>query len=166
MKTLLLGALAAVSMVATVVAGPIPKNSKVKLELVSVTKVDNGKIKSGMKIFKGAPGKLKVGQVYDFKLGAKGALTGPGGINIGYATESRLDSLRLSHLKVPGVSNFYLDYKASGTGKVNAFIEFGAAFQDNNQGKPVAITLTYIDAKVLPKLDTKSVTFVFEVVEE
>lgn len=162
MKTILLGTLAAVSMIATGVAGPIPKNSKVKLELVSITKVDNSKVKPSMKIFKGAPGTLKVGKIYEFTMGGTGKLTGPGGVDIAYATDARLTALQLTHLKIPGVSNFYVDKKVGGTANVNAFVEFGAAFQKNNKGKPVAVTLTYIDAKVLPKFSTQSVTYVFE----
>ncbi len=163
MKIILLSALAVVSMIATAAAGPIPKGTKVKLELVSVTKVDNNKVSSGMKIFKGAPATLKVGKVYEFKMGGNGKLTGPGGIDMAFATEAKLKQLQLTHLKIPGVTNFYVDKKVSGTANVNAFVEFGAAFQNNNKGKPVAITLTYIDAKVLPKFSTQSVTYVFEV---
>ena len=129
MKTLLLSALAAVSMIATGAAGTIPKNSKVKLELVSVTKVDNGKIKPIMKFFKGAPSELKVGNTYDFKMGGTGKLTGPGGVDIANVTDKKLKALHLEYLKIAGVSNFYLDYKASGAGNKNVFIEFGAAFQ-------------------------------------
>ncbi|RYD22293.1 MAG: hypothetical protein EOP88_08635 [Verrucomicrobiaceae bacterium] len=166
MKTLLLSALAAVSMIATGVAGTIPKNSKVKLELVSITKIDNGEIKPSMKPFKGAPTALKVGKTYDFKMGGKGKLTGPGGVNIANVTDSRLKALHLEYLKVAGVSNFYLDYKASGAGNKNIFVEFGAAFQANNKGKPVAVTLTYLDIKAYPNFSNKSITYVFEVVEQ
>ncbi len=163
MKIILLSALALASMIATGVAGTIPKGSKVKLELISVVNIDNDKVTTNMKPIKGVPSGLKVGKVYEFKMGGNGKLTGPKGINIGYATAGRLTQLNLSYLKIPGVSNYYLDYKASGTGNLNASIEFAAAFQDNNKGKPVAITLTYMDVKVLPKLDTKSVNLVFEV---
>ena len=166
MKTLLISALAVVSMVTTGLAGAIPKNSKVKLELVSVTKIDNGKIKPSMKPFKGAPTALKVGKTYDFKMGGKSKLTGPGGVNIGHVTDCRLKALQLEYLKIAGVSNFYLDYKASGTGNQNVFVEFGAAFQYNNKGKPVAVTLTYLDIKAYPNYSTKSITYVFEVVDK
>ncbi|RYD36668.1 MAG: hypothetical protein EOP85_18130 [Verrucomicrobiaceae bacterium] len=165
MKTILFGALAAVSMIASAIAGPIPKNTTVKLELVSITKIDNNKIKPGMKYVKNAPSTLKVGKVYSFKMGGTGKLTGPGGVNIAYATSKRLNGLNLNHLKIPGVSNFYLDYK--GSSPVNASLEFGAAFQNGNKGKPVAITLTYMDVKASPSsVSTKSVTYVFESVSK
>lgn len=166
MKTLLLSALAAVSMIATGVAGTIPKNSKIKLELVSVTKIDNGKIKPSMKFFKGTPSTLKVGKTYDFKMGGTGKLTGPGGVNIAHAKDSKLKALHLEYLKIAGVSNFYLDYKASGTGNQNVSVEFAAAFQANNKGKPVAVTLTYLDIKAYPKFSNQSITYVFEVADK
>lgn len=166
MKTLLLSALAAVSMIATGAAGTIPKNSKVKLELISITKIDNGKIKPAMKFFKGTPSSLKVGKTYDFKMGGSSKLTGPGGVTIANAKDSKLKALHLEYLKGTGVSSIYLDYKASGTGNQNVFVEFAAAFQANNQGKPVAVTLTYLDIKAYPNFSNQSITYVFEVVDQ
>lgn len=166
MKTILISVLATASMIATGLAGAIPSNTKVKLELVSVTKTENNKVKPSLKVFKGVPSGLKVGGVYEFKMGGSGKLVGPKGIDIAFAKDSRLEALQLAHLKIPGATNFYVDKKTSGTANVNAFVEFGAAFQKNNKGKPVAITVTYLDIKVLPKLNTQSITYVFEAVSK
>ncbi len=162
MKTILVSALAAISMIATGVAGPIPLGTKVKLELVSIIKTDNNKLNPRMKIFAGAPSTLQIGKVYEFAMGAKGKLVGPSGVEIPYATDSIFTKLQLSYLKIPGVTNFYVDKKLSGKFNTSVFVEFGAAYQKNNKGKPIAITLTYLNTVALPKFSTQSINFVFE----
>ena len=162
MKTILITALAAVSMTATGLAGPIPLGSKVKLELISITKTDNNKLNPRMKFFEGAPSTLQLGKVYEFSMGGSKGLTGPKGVDIPYATDSILTKLQLAYLKIPGVTNFYADKKLSGKFNTDVFVEFGAAYQKSGKGKPVAISLTYINTKTLPSFSTQTINYVFE----
>lgn len=164
MKNILLTSIAALTMIVTGIqaeAATIAKGTTFKLKLVSITKTENSQLKPKMKIFDGAPVGLKTGQVYQFKIDSKSKLTGPEGINIAYASERRFTALNLTYLQVPGAA-MYLDYKTSGTQNLNTFIEFAAAFQNGNSGKPVSLTLNYIDADVTPKFSAKQVVYVFE----
>lgn len=165
MKNILLSSLAVIALTVThahaKIQGPFAANTKFQMKLHSVVKTEDSKLAPGLKIPQGVPTGFKKGNTYEFKIGSRGQLTGPNGVNIAYVSDAKLALLQLSYLKIPGWS-LYAEKKSSGTGNFNAFIEFGAIFRKNNRGQPVAVTLTYIQADIFPKLSTKSVTFVFE----
>lgn len=164
MKTILLAACAAIAMTATSVQaktpGPFAAKTTFKLKLESIQKAENNQAKPGLKLFDGVPKGLVKGKTYEFKIGSDGQLIGPKGINIRYAEDDRLTALSLSYLKVAN-GIFYAEKEASGFMDLNVSIEFAAAFRQNKKGKPVALSISYIDTKIIP-FNSKQVVFTFE----